>query len=114
MTADHGFIYKRDKIQATDKIVGATSKSNSVGQRYSISSEEMKADGVCHTTVSKVLGNDDERIVSFPLASDIFKVAGAGQNYVHGGCSPQEMLVPMIDVKVDKGKRKQALQRLLL
>ncbi|WP_295089086.1 hypothetical protein, partial [uncultured Ruminococcus sp.] len=51
-----------------------------------------------------MLGNKDERIISFPLASDIFKVAGAGQNYVHGGCSPQEMLIPLLDVKVDKGK----------
>lgn len=114
VTADHGFIYKRDKIQATDKIAGAASKSNSVGQRYSISSEEIKADGVCHTTVGKVLGNDDERIVSFPLASDIFKVAGAGQNYVHGGCSAQEMLVPMIDVKVDKGKKETSLAEIAL
>ena len=65
-------------------------------------------DGVCHTTVGKVLGND-ERIVSFPLASDIFKVAEAGQNYVHGSCSPQEMLVPMIDVKVDKAKKETSL-----
>lgn len=114
VTADHGFIYKRDKIQATDKIAGAASKSNSVGQRYSISSEEIKADGVCHTMVGKILGNDDERIVSFPLASDIFKVAGAGQNYVHGGCSPQEMIVPMIDVKVDKGKKETSLAEIAL
>ena len=114
VTADHGFIYKRDKIQATDKIAGAASKSNSVGQRYSISAEEINADGVCHTTVGKVLGNDDERIVSFPLASDIFKVAGAGQNYVHGGCSAQEMLVPMIDVKVDKGKKETSLAEIAL
>lgn len=52
-----------------------------------------------------MLGNKDERIISFPLASDIFKVAGAGQNYVHCGCSPQEMLIPLLDVKVDKGKK---------
>ena len=114
VTADHGFIYKRDKIQATDKIAGAASKSNSVGQRYSISDEEINVDGVCHTTVGKVLGSVDERIVSFPLASDIFKVAGAGQNYVHGGCSPQEMLVPMIDVKVDKGKKETSLAEIAL
>lgn len=114
VTADHGFIYKRDKIQATDKIAGAASKSNSVGQRYSVSAEEIQADGVCHTTVGKVLGNDDERMVSFPLASDIFKVAGAGQNYVHGGCSPQEMLVPLIDVKVEKGKKETSLAEIAL
>ncbi len=104
VTADHGFIYKRDKIQASDKISGAASKTNSVGQRYSISADGLNADGVCSTTIGKVLNNADERIISFPLASDIFKVAGAGQNFVHGGCSPQEMLVPMIYVKVDKNK----------
>ena len=27
----------------------------------------------------------------------------AGLNYVHGGSSPQEMLVPVIDIKMDKG-----------
>lgn len=114
VTADHGFIYKRDKIKATDKIVGTASKSNSVGQRYSISADEINADGVCHTTIANVLGNADERIISFPLASDIFKVAGAGQNYVHGGCSPQEMLVPMIDVKVDKGKKETSFAEIAL
>ncbi len=114
VTADHGFIYKRDKIQASDKISGAISKTNSVGQRYSISADGLDADGVCSTTIGKILNNDDERIISFPLASDIFKVAGAGQNFVHGGCSPQEMLVPMIYVKVDKNKIETSTAKLAL
>ena len=53
-------------------------------------------------SIGKILNNNDQRFISFPIASDIFKVAGSGQNYVHGGCSPQEMIVPVIDVKVDK------------
>lgn len=114
VTADHGFIYKRDKLQTTDKIAGVASKSNNIGQRYSISKDGINADGVCQTTVGKVLNSDDERIVSFPLASDIFMVGGAGQNYVHGGCSPQEMLVPMLEVKVDKGKKETSLAEIAL
>ena len=114
VTADHGFIYKRDKLQTTDKIAGVASKSNNIGQRYSISKDGINADGVCQTTVGKVLNTDDERIVSFPLASDIFMVGGAGQNYVHGGCSPQEMLVPMLEVKVDKGKKETSLAEIAL
>ena len=114
VTADHGFIYKRDKLQTTDKIAGVASKSNNIGQRYSISKAGINADGVCQTTVGKVLNSDDERIVSFPLASDIFMVGGAGQNYVHGGCSPQEMLVPMLEVKVDKGKKETSLAEIAL
>lgn len=105
ITADHGFIYKRDKISASDKIGGLSVKSNNVGQRYYISNDDLNVDGVCKTTLGEVLGNDDTRTVAYPLASDIFKIAGAGQNYVHGGCSPQEMLVPVIDVKVERGKK---------
>ena len=104
VTADHGFIYKRDKIEAHDKIGGVSGKDNSVGQRYSISQNPVEADGVCHTTIGTILGNDDTRAISYPLASDIFKVPGAGQNYVHGGSSPQEMIVPLVEVKVEKGK----------
>lgn len=105
ITADHGFIYKRDKISASDKIGGLSVKSNSVGQRYYISNDDLNVEGVCKTKIGEVLGNDDTRTVAYPLASDIFKVAGAGQNYVHGGCSPQEMFVPVIDVKVERGKK---------
>lgn len=114
ITADHGFIYKRDKIQTSDKIGGASAKSNSIGQRYAIGKDIISADGVCNTTIGAVLGNDDDRIVSFPLASDIFKVAGAGQNFVHGGCSPQEMLVPLIDVKVERGKKETSVAEIAL
>lgn len=104
ITADHGFIYKRDKLEASDKISGAA-KSNSLGQRYALSDQEWNADGVCSTKIGKVLGNVDDRNVAYPLASDIFKVAGAGQNFVHGGCSPQEMIVPLVEVKVERGKK---------
>lgn len=114
ITADHGFIYKRDKIQTSDKIGGASAKSNSIGQRYAIGKDIINTDGVCNTTIGAVLGNDDDRIVSFPLASDIFKVAGAGQNFVHGGCSPQEMLVPLIDVKVERGKKETSVAEIAL
>lgn len=34
----------------------------------------------------------------------MFKSRGnAGLNYVHGGSSPQEMLIPVIDIKMDRG-----------
>ena len=32
-----------------------------------------------------------------------FKVAGGGANYVHGGSSPQEMLVPVLEFKMERG-----------
>ena len=113
ITADHGFIYKRDKLESSDKISGA-SKTNSLGQRYALSDKEWNTDGVCSTKIGKVLGNEDERIVSYPLASDIFAVAGAGQNFVHGGCSPQEMIVPLVEVKVERGKKDTSVAEIAL
>ena len=53
--------------------------------------------------MSKVLRNDDTKWVSYPISDDVFKVAGGGQNYVHGGSSPQEMLVPVLDLKLERG-----------
>ena len=104
VTADHGFIYKRDKINITDKIGGISERTNIVGQRYAISNEAINEDGISSIRLGTVLGNDDDRVVSYPLASNIFKAAGAGQNFVHGGCSPQEILVPLVDVKVERGR----------
>ena len=69
---------------------------------------------MCNFSVGSILGNDDSRVVSYPLASDIFKVAGAGQNFVHGGCSPQEMLVPLVDVKVERGKKETSVAEIAL
>ncbi|WP_347297574.1 BREX-1 system phosphatase PglZ type A [Dolosigranulum savutiense] len=113
ITADHGFIYKRDKLEAFDKI-SSTSKPNSLGQRYALSDQEWNIAGVCSTKIGKILGNSDNRNITYPLASDIFKVAGAGQNFVHGGCSPQEMIVPLIEVKVERGKKETSIAELAL
>lgn len=50
-----------------------------------------------------VLDTADNRTVYTPLGSSIFKCAGGGQNYVHGGASVQEMLVPVLDVRTQAG-----------
>ena len=88
VTADHGFIYKRDKLTESDKISKVSSGIAFTGKRYYVSESAVEADGVGNAPLSSVLINDDNRIVSFPIASDIFKTAGGGYNYVHGGCSP--------------------------
>jgi uncharacterized protein (TIGR02687 family) len=103
VTADHGFIYKRDKVTESAKISGVSGKQAFVGRRYIVSEEAVTDDGIEHLSLGTVLGNDDTKVVSFPISSNVFKVAGGGQNFVHGGSSPQEMLVPVIDVKMERG-----------
>ena len=103
VTADHGFIYKRDKLAESDKISNSTSKGALINRRYVVSENATVDDGVLSIPLGQVLGNTDDRIVSFPAGSNVFKVAGGGQNYVHGGSSPQELIIPVIDVKTERG-----------
>lgn len=104
VTADHGFIYKRNKVQESDKI-GHVSHNDIVKRRYIISSQGVQEDGVCHLRLGEVLGNDDDRVVSFPVGTSVFKTQGSGgQNYVHGGSSPEEMLIPVVDIHRERGR----------
>ena len=65
--------------------------------------EAVAKDGVKSLSMGKILDNDDAKVVSFPVSDNVFKVAGGGQNFVHGGSSPQEMLVPIVDIKMERG-----------
>lgn len=103
ITADHGFIYKRDKLNESDKISGSNLSSGKYGKRYAVSSAPLASDGVLSLPLNSV--NNEDLYVSYPLGSDIFKAPGSGQNYVHGGSSPQELLIPIVEVKVDRGKK---------
>ena len=103
VTADHGFIYKRDKLTESDKIGGINDKKAFVNRRFIVASEAVQEDGIAHMSMGILLRNQDPKMVSFPISSNVFKVAGGGQNFVHGGSSPQEMLVPLVEVKMERG-----------
>ena len=110
VTADHGFIYKRDKLNESDKIGGVAG----AGRRYALSTEPIAADGVGSVSLASVLGSEDDRRVCFPLGTDVFKAPGAGQNYVHGGCSPLEMIIPVIDIHTEKGRKETSTAQIAL
>ena len=102
VTADHGFIYKRNKLSESDKITVVNNSSASLNRRFIIANEPVNQVGVHSLSLGYILNNHDNKFVSYPVSSNVFKVAGGGQNYVHGGSSPQEMLVPVIEIKMDR------------
>lgn len=103
VTADHGFIYKRDKVTESDKIGGVSGKSTFINRRFIVAKDPVVDEGVEFLPMSIILGNQDPKIVSYPVSSNVFKVPGGGQNFVHGGSSPLEMLVPVLDIKMERG-----------
>ena len=104
VTSDHGFIYKRDELHTGNKIGDVSSKSDFIGKHYAVSDQAISMDGIGSIALSTVHKNGDNRTVSFPISVDVFKTQGGGLNFVHGGCSPQEMIIPLIDVKTEKSK----------
>lgn len=100
VTADHGFLYRRSPLSAGDKIAGIPHAD----RRSAISTTPISQDGVVNIPMSSVLGYEDGRFVASPMGADLFNAPGSGLNYTHGGCSPQEMIIPLVEVKLDKNK----------
>lgn len=104
ITADHGFIYKRDKLQESDKITMDKTQISVVNKRYLLSIERVQNDAVISRALT-YLSKLNNMYVTTPIGADIIKAKGGGQNYVHGGSSLQEMIVPVIKVKTFTGKQ---------
>jgi uncharacterized protein (TIGR02687 family) len=102
VTADHGFLYKRAKFAESDKININDLKGVFSNRRFIVSDEAVIADGVASIPLADIVGNDDKHFVSWPIGANVFKTSG-GLNYVHGGASPQEMILPLITVKTERG-----------
>lgn len=103
VTADHGYIYRNDQLKETDKIEVAKEDGDEKSQRYLISSRQLDVPGVGHQKLSDILANDDQKNVYYPKTANVFKAVGSF-NYVHGGASLQEMLVPLLEVKTTSSR----------
>ncbi|MCI8327492.1 MAG: BREX-1 system phosphatase PglZ type A, partial [Lachnospiraceae bacterium] len=86
VTADHGFIYKRNPVQQSDKISTTEEPGKLKKRRYIVAKEPVTDDGVLHIGLGEMLGNEDDKIISYPCSTSVFSAqGGAGLNYVHGG-----------------------------
>lgn len=94
ITADHGFLYKRDKLHEFDKLSYDREICTYSNKRFLLTTQRVDEPGM----KSRMMAYMKQLYVTTPIGVDIFKVAGGGQNYVHGGTSMQEMLVPVIEL----------------
>lgn len=94
VTADHGFLYKRDKLHEFDKVSYDRKVCAYSNKRFLLTTQQVTEPGM----KSRMMTYMDQLYVTTPIGADIFKVAGGGQNYVHGGSSLQEMLIPVIEL----------------
>lgn len=100
ITADHGFLYTYSPLTESDKI-GKSAFSGTVyevGRRYAITDPMTAAEYLMPVQLEGEVGGIAVKGYT-PLDSTRIKIAGGGENYVHGGVSLQEMVVPVITFK---------------
>jgi uncharacterized protein (TIGR02687 family) len=105
ITSDHGFIYKRDKLNESDKVDLSKGNIYLKNKRYLLSEETLDVYGTSQYSLDYIdLPNAN---ITIPKGVDIFKAPGAGQNYVHGGSSLQEIIIPVLTVKSKTESKRQ-------
>ena len=104
ITADHGFIYKRDKLTESDKISLDKSGIDTTNYRYMLAKHRIANDAVTNRCLAYLCALNRDFVIT-PKGTDIIKKTAGGMNYVHGGSSLQEMIVPVIKVVTAKGKQ---------
>lgn len=104
ITSDHGFLYKREQLESSDKI--SIDTNNSYGRRYAFSDSKEQQAGVLTFSMNYILGENSNKFVNVPRGEIRFAKQGAGSNYVHGGASLQEIIIPVIKLKNTKNQGK--------
>lgn len=108
ITSDHGFIYQTSEVSELDKSDKVFNSGHIVDEtkRYVLGSD-LVADGAVHkgalSITSGVSGHEE---FVLPKGVHRFHFVG-GARFVHGGLLAQEVVVPVIDVRLKRGSSAQ-------
>ncbi len=106
VTADHGFIYRDLKIEDQSKI--EINSDGGKNARYFMTNDDLETSdmiGVDSVMLRDSLNDNDDINVYYPKTTNIFKTGGATK-YYHGGSSLQEMVIPVLDMKMSSKRSK--------
>ena len=96
ITADHGFLYTYSPLTEDDKVSKNSWNGKEVdyGRRYAIMEKDAQPE---YLMPVKFLDGKTDYTAFAPRENVRIKMNGGGLNFVHGGASLQEMVVPLID-----------------
>ena len=104
ITADHGFIYRRRPLEESDKTDSVKIDAIEEKRRFIISKDKANIEGTLKVNLDYIFGDKSGLTAIVPRGVNRFKKQGAGQNYVHGGASLQEIAIPVIKFKNDRSQ----------
>ena len=99
ITSDHGFLYEKKEVEEYNKLELKNTKYKSIGKRYAIYEKEVGEKGCVTLKLDSLYG-------VFPEKNQRIKASGSGLQFVHGGASPQEMIIPLINYKSGANSKK--------
>ena len=96
ITADHGFLYTYSPLTEDDKVSksGWNGQEVEYGRRYAIMQNGASPE---YLMPVRYLNGKTDYSAFAPRENVRIKMSGGGLNFVHGGISLQEMVVPVID-----------------
>ena len=100
ITADHGFLYTYSPLSEGEKVAKSAFSGEvyEVGRRYAITEPDASADFLIPVQLDGEINGTPIKGFT-PQDSTRIKISGGGENYVHGGVSLQEIVVPVITFK---------------
>ena len=97
ITADHGFLYNDEEIKEKDKENIAESTAINTHNRYYLTKAQTNPELGYSIPFSATSIFKDDLFVNVPFSVNRYKKQGVGHQFVHGGGSLQELLVPLIE-----------------
>ena len=99
VTSDHGFLYQ-DEVGESDYASGAPSGSDIFNtDRRFVVGRGLSEEAGMKRYEAESLGLSGELEVVIPKSINRFRRKGSATRFVHGGCTLQEIVVPVIQVK---------------
>ncbi len=97
VTADHGYLFG-EEIDEPMKIPSPGGETADLHRRVWVGKGGAANEAYCYFKASdQGLGGDLE--IAVPRGFGVFKVAGGGIAYFHGGISPQEYIIPVLSIQ---------------
>lgn len=97
ITADHGFLYNDEEIKEKDKENIAESTTINTHNRYYLTKAQSNPELGYSIPFSATSIFKDDLFVTIPFSVNRYKKQGVGHQFVHGGGSLQELVVPLIE-----------------
>ena len=105
ITADHGFLYTYNPLTENDKVDSSSFARDATeyGRRYVITEKDAEMD---YLLPVKMADSISSYHAFAPRENVRIKMKGGGLNYVHGGISLQEMVVPLVEYQFLRNSNK--------